>query len=500
MAAQKKPSPFMELGASGLRNFAGYVREEFLKQLTGWRGQRMFREMRDNDPVIGAMFFAVERLLMGVDFTVAPASEDPKDQEVADFIKSALGDTEQSWPELISEILTFLQYGYSVHEICYKRRRGATNNPNTKSKYDDGLVGWRKFASRAQETLLHWNFNDSGDPIAMVQLLPTGGPLLSVPLLKCLHFKTRLLKNNPEGVSLIRNCYVPYFRKKRIEEIEAIGVERDLAGMPIVWVPPRILAADASPADKAQYETMKRVARDTCRNEQEGFVFPLAYDKETKQKMYDITLLSTGGKRQIDTTAIVDRYDHRMLATWLADFIVLGQGGSAGRGSFAQAKNKTDMFALAAESFLDLIANEFNTKAIPDLLSLNNMEGACVLRHGDISEQDILDFSNAIAVLAQAMVITPDDELENVVREKVGLPPRTGQSPADNLNTGDAARAGGDTDPPSGSEAPEAQGQTDDSSDPLGPPGTRLRKAVRKARSRFAGLFKSSRWFTKQWR
>ena len=105
------------------------------------------------------------------------------------------------------------------------------------------MIGWRKFAGRAQETLLHWEFDESGDATAMVQLLPTGGPLLSVPLSKCLHFVTVPLKNSPEGRSILRNAYVPYVRKKRIEEIEAIGIERDLAGLPVAWVPPEILKA-----------------------------------------------------------------------------------------------------------------------------------------------------------------------------------------------------------------------------------------------------------------
>lgn len=480
MAGKSAPKPMVEYGATGLRQFSGYVREEFLKDLTGWRGQRMFREMRDNDPVIGGMFFAVERLLMGVDFTIEPASQDLADQEAADFVNSAIGDTEQSWPELVSEILTFLQYGYSVHEICYKRRKGKTSDPLTNSKYDDGMIGWRKFASRAQESLLHWNFNEAGDPVAMVQLLPTGGPLLEVPLAKCLHFKTRLLKNNPEGVSLLRNAYIPYYRKKRIEEIEAIGIERDLCGLPIAWVPPRLLDANAQASDKAQLEAIKKMVRDTVRNEQEGFVFPLAWDKETRQKLYDITLLSTGGKRQIDTSTIVDRYDHRILATWLADFIVLGTGASQGRGSFAQSKNKTDMFSLAASSFLDLIVNEFNTKAIPNLLSLNQIEGACQMRHGDISQGDIADFGAAVSQLTSVGQITPDSRTEGVVREKLGLPPQMGGASRDDLATGGDASAETDDDDEDNVNVPAgaAEGQGDDalSSDPTPPPGTSSRR------------------------
>lgn len=477
--------PFAEMGASGLRQFSGYVREEFLRDLTGWRGLRKFREMRDNDPVIGGMFFAVERLLMGVDFTIEPGdAAKPEDIEAAAFVNSCISDTEQSWLEFISEVLTFLQYGYSVHEIVYKKRNGQTNDPKTRSKYNDGMIGWRKFAGRAQETLLHWNFNESGDAIAMVQLLPTGGPLLAVPLAKCLHFKTRLLKNNPEGVSLLRNAYVPWYRKTRIEDLEAIGLERDLAGLPICWVPPRILASDATDDDKAQLVALKQMVRDTVRNQQEGFVFPLAYDKD-KNKMYDFTLLSTAGKRQFDTTAIVDRYDHRILATWLADFIVLGTGSTGGRGSFAQSKNKTDLFSVAAESFLDLIDNEFNQKAIPDLLTLNTLPGACKMRHGKITENDVVDFANAINALTSVGMLTYDARTEATVRGLTGLPPMDGPDgeQEDDLATGSDAEAGGDNDPSDDnpSEGGQGRGAGAAASD-LGPANKRARRRTRKKR------------------
>lgn len=486
--------PFAQLGASGLRQFSGYVREEFLRQLIGWRGTKMYREMRDNDPVIGAMFFAMERLIMSTEFTVKPATDAPADKEAADFVNSAIADMEMSWPELISEILTFLQYGYSVHEIVYKRRNGQTNNPMTRSKYDDGMIGWRKIAMRAQETLLHWNFDDSGEAVDMVQLLPTGGPLLAVPLAKCLHFRTRLLKNNPEGVSLLRNCYVPYYRKKRIEESEAVGIERDLCGLPVAMVPARLLAADANDADRKQLEVFKAMVRDTVRNDQEGFVIPSDRHAETHELLYEIKLLTTGGRRQIDTSTIVDRYDHRILSTWLADFITLGSPGSAGKGGFAQSKNKTGMFAVAVASFLDVISNEFNRKAIPDLLALNQIQGACQMQHGSVTESDITDFSQALLQAFQAMSLTPDARTEAAVRGKLGLPPQIGVS-EDDLSQGGAADAEGDEEGETtdsgdeGGEDSEGQGAGADPADTNPPPGSQAKpnresKAQKAARIR----------------
>lgn len=468
-AAKSAPDPnsvfggMTEFGASGLRQFSGYVREEWLRDLQGWRGIRMIREMRDNDPIIGAVFFAIEMLLRGVPFRIEPADKtNADDVEAAAFVNSCMSDMEQSWPEFMAQALTFLQYGFSVHEIVYKFRKGKSKDPKKNSQYDDGMIGWRKFAGRAQETLLHWEFDESGDATAMVQLLPTGGSLLKVPLSKCLHFVTVPLKNSPEGRSILRNAYVSYYRKKRIEEIEAIGIERDLAGLPIAWVPPEIMKSTASAENKATYEAIKRFVRDTVRNEQEGGVFPLSYSKDG-HKLFDFTLMSTGGRRQFDTVAIIDRYDHRIAASMLADFIVLGAGSQQGRGSFAQAQSKTGMFGDAVTSFLDLICAVFNMKGIPDLLELNSLPGKVRMAHGDVTPSDITALGDYVSKLVGAAVLTADDGLEAHMREEAGLPDAENIG-SRSLNEGGEASEGGDRDPAeTASDNPaDAQGRGDD--------------------------------------
>ncbi len=85
-----------------------------------------------------------------------------------------------------------------------------------------------------------------------------------------MHFVTTPLKNSPEGRSILRNAYTSYYRKEKIEEIEAIGIERDLAGLPIKWVPPEIHQASATPDPKATLTAIQKMVRDTAFNEQAG--------------------------------------------------------------------------------------------------------------------------------------------------------------------------------------------------------------------------------------
>src|SRR5215472_7929656 len=61
---------FSELGQTGLRQFSGWVREEFLPNLVGRQGAQKYREMRDNSPIIGALLFAIRATMRKVEWRV----------------------------------------------------------------------------------------------------------------------------------------------------------------------------------------------------------------------------------------------------------------------------------------------------------------------------------------------------------------------------------------------------------------------------------------------
>ena len=61
---------------------------------------------------------------------------------------------EQSWDDFISEVLSELIYGFSVHEIVYKVRRGPMERDlKFRSQFTDGKIGWQELPRVAQSTL-----------------------------------------------------------------------------------------------------------------------------------------------------------------------------------------------------------------------------------------------------------------------------------------------------------------------------------------------------------
>jgi len=423
VAENKPKNLFGETGVTGLRRAGGYVQEEFLPQLAGYRAIQVYRDMRDNDPVVGAILYAIDKLVRQVPWRVQPASTKLEDQRSAKFLESCLNDMSTSWEDTISEILSMLAYGWSFHEIVYKRREGDKRDSTRRSKYDDGAIGWRKLPIRAQETRQEWAFDESGGIQGMYQSSPPDYTLTYIPMEKSLLFRTTTAKNNPEGRSVLRNAYRPWYFKKRIEEIEAIGIERDLAGFPIMYVDPDIMRDDAPGWKQTIFNDYKDAVVNIRRDQQEGLILPAIYDEGGNQ-MYKLELLSAGGSRQFDTNQVITRYDQRIATTVLADFILLGQ---ANHGSYALSSDKTNLFAVSIRTWLEIIRTVMNQYAIPRLFEVNGFKVKKLpeLAYGDIETPPLTEIGTFIQQLAGAGApLFPDDLLENHLRKMAHLPER----------------------------------------------------------------------------
>ena len=414
---------FDELGATGLKRSVGFLDEEFLPQLRGRKAVQVYKEMSENDPMVGAMLFAIKMLLRNVSWNVEPGGRSRQDAEAAKLVESCMDDCSHTWDEFIAEVLTMLTFGWSWFEIVYKRRGGINQrDPRLRSKYSDGMIGWRKLPIRAQETLFKWVFDSTGGVQAMVQMPPPRYEQLMLPIQRSLLFRLDASKGSPEGRALIRNAYRPWFYKKRIEEFEAVGVERDLAGLPMVSVPAEWLRAKpGSDQHKAVLEFRKMV-KSVRRDEQEGLVFPVAYDQDTRQPLFKFELLGSGGARQFPTDAIVQRYEQRMLMTILADFIMVGHQAT---GSYSLHVDKTGIFRTALNAISDSIAQVLNRHAVPRLVRVNGftVEQMPTFKPLDVDAPDIAQLGAFMSQMAGlGMQWFPNADMEEFVRKAARLP------------------------------------------------------------------------------
>jgi hypothetical protein len=428
MSPKKQPPQNIpaEVGASGLHRSSGYVQEEFLTELSGSRWKRVVRRML-NDPIIVAFNRCTEMLVRQVTWTWKAASDSPEDGKAKDFIEGAVKDMGATWADTVSEIVTFTGWGFELSEMVFKRRSGmnpgtyqdsaGSERPLPVSKFNDNLIGWERWAGRAQETIERWEFDDNGRATAAVQIAAPDWRERIIPLDKCLHFRTTANKGNPEGLSTCRGAYEPWYYKTELQRIEAIGVEKNLSGYPVIRVPQKVI--DLGPGN-AIFESWMKMGRDMRVDEQMFSLLPSdRWNNGQGEYMYAIELLSTSG-RLVDTVPIIQRYAQWMLMTVMADFLLLGHEKV---GSFALSSDKTNLFSVALGAYLDIIRDEINRKAVPKLLALNGMplESAPELHHGDIESPDIVELSDAVSKLTLAGFTFTQEEAD-WVKKQAGFP------------------------------------------------------------------------------
>lgn len=411
-----KAGVFGEEGRTGLLAYAGLINEEPLPALSGRRAMRIYREMADNDAVIGAVLFAVEMMMRQSTWRVEAASEDSLDEDAKDFLEECMDDMEDSWSDTISEILSFLIYGFSYHEIVYKRRGGDNRDPSKNSKFDDGMTGWRKLPTRSQDSLLHWEYDLEQDQLlGMTQNVL--GQTYTIPLEKAMLFRTKVIKLNPEGRSVLRNAYRAWHLKKRMEETEGIGIDRDLVGLPVLTPPESINLWDASDSNMVSLLAEANTLVQNVRQDQKmGVVKPYGWELE---------LLQSTSRSKIDVAAAIARWDTRVAMTMLGDFVLIGHSEN---GTYELHRDKTSRFASAIGSWLDMVAGVFNTTAIPRLMRLNprftNLDEYPTIEHSAVETPDAADFGKLMEALAGGGLITPGPELEDHLREMFELPDR----------------------------------------------------------------------------
>jgi hypothetical protein len=443
---QAQSYEFADIGISGLTRYGPVSRvyEEFLRELQGPQGMKNYREFSENDPIAGAIIFACQNLAKSVTFRFDAVDSSQEAQAAAEFVKGAIiDDMGQTWPDTLTEIMSMLPFGWALFEWRLKRRlgqepprrtggqseadrvqavvdqpyastsaslgptgQGVPEDDFAPSKFNDGKIGFRDWSLRSQETLFMWEFNENSTATVMQQMAPPDYRLRRIPMPKALLFRTRLNKNNPEGYSVLRNGWTSYYFKKKIQVFEAIGVERDLAGYPVIQLK----------------QMVSRIRRD----EQEGAVMP---------PWAKLVLASSGGaRRQFDTNQIITRYDQRIAQSVLFDLIMLGHDAV---GSKALASTKSSLFSQALTGFLDNVCAVINRFAVPVLLRANGIPQrlAPTMTKGDVETIDLADLGAYVKNLSgSGMSLFPNHDLEEALLHAAKLPTAgITDSPTDNL-------------------------------------------------------------------
>lgn len=400
---------FTELGATGRQQWGSMVRVETDPKLMGLTGMNKFDEIRRTDQTGAAMYLALTLPIRGVRWSCEPGGPTPADEAAAEFAWSCFDDMSTSFGDVIGDACTMFTFGWSYLEMVLKRRSGRG------SLYDDGRVGFKKIALRPQRTLARWDIADDGDIKGLVQLTSAGGQV-EIPLDRSLLFRTSREGDDPEGISIYRPAVRPYTYRRRLEQVEGIGLYRRWAGFPEVKLPPGATSrADVAEGEVSDEQRAEELVQAIYEDRMMGAYLPDGWE---------LTLGGPEGNVDATMGETIIRKDAEMARAILAQFLLLGLKTV---GTQALAQTLLESFTLSLEAYLGVMRDEFNRYAIPYLFRYNQFTGLTALptlQHTSPRSLDLTALSRFIGVLAGRGMLTADETTEGFLRSLVpGMPP-----------------------------------------------------------------------------
>lgn len=418
---ENKANASREIGGTGLHEFSGYVKEEFLNELTGKKGAQYFEQMRRNDPAIGAAYMAISMLMRSSNHSITinvPVSEQKKSHEKAiKFANECIEDMQGRPEDWIEDACTALTHGYSLDEISFKIRDGKD------SDYNDGKLGISGISPRHQTSVENWDFDEHFRATGYYHSPQWGSGQVYIPLWKSFHFRTSREHDNPEGYSFLRNSVRAYKQVNVVQYAEGIGAERNLAGLPMVEMP-------VGATSDADYTRARNLVEKARRDEFAGVVLPPprapGEDFRWKFSLISSNNVGTG----IDTDKIIRRLHSEMLISMLINFLSFGQGGESG-GGYAAGRVQGDFFQVAVSGLLSSWEYEINEKLFKKLFRYNQFPGLKkneypVIKFSPISQRNMETVRNLLRDMSSiGFIDNQGTDIENWLRGQLDLPPIT---------------------------------------------------------------------------
>jgi hypothetical protein len=382
-------------GATGTRIFRGLIQEEYRQELRGIPGAKIYDKMRRNDAKVAAILRIVTLPILAATWSVVPGGQEPDDLERRDFI-------EQNWKRIkpeafLREAVKYVLYGYYPFEKIFE--------------IENSRVMWKALSPRLPITVWRWS-NDAGD-FGIEQLVENSvvtqnktRNLLFIPGEKLMLFSRDREGNNYEGISMFRPAYKAWYFKDRIQQIQAIGIERFLVGIPVI-------STDKIKQGSSEYDNLLEMAKNIRSNEQSAVV----KDNDTEVSI----LTSSGGDGVKDMAKeAIEFYDKQIAISALAPFLDLGQSG---QGSFALSKTQSSFFLMQLKEIAKEMAEVIN-QGFVELLELNDMstENPPRIEVSKIDQIDVEQMANALEKLINSDLIEPDRELKRWTRDNFDLP------------------------------------------------------------------------------
>jgi len=389
-------------GDAGTEYWGGFFQEE-PNQL--WRDDTRIdtiEEMRRGDGSIKAVLNAIKTPILATEYMIAPASDDPKDQEIADFVEENLFHMRRSFKEFLREALGYLDFGFYPFEKIWEMR--------------EGKVILADLEPRIPHSVHKWTIN-SGKELGITQFIRNdqvhderSTSFLEIPWNKLLVLTNDKEGDDYTGQSILRSAYIHYYIKNKIYKLQGISMERNGVGIPLGTYP----EGGIGQADKNEFEKMLKNMR---ANQQQYMVVKEGYKVEI------LTPKSNAMGDMIKSS--IDHHSRQIMLSVLAEFLNLGADST---GSFALSKDQSSFFLQHLEEKAVYMTEQINQQVIKEIVDLNFGEVTKYpkLKFASLGTVDFKEFAEVMQILVNSGFVSPaEEEVDEFVRKTMKLPARS---------------------------------------------------------------------------
>lgn len=440
-AIAKRIAPFTEIGVGGSVMQGGYPQQDGPPKpgLHGIQRWRKATEILSDISIVAASLRYTLNLMARPAWKAEPPSDKVEAKDAAEFMESVLQGCDTSWARIVRRSGLYRFHGFGIHEWTAKRR-------------EDGKIGLAAIEVRPGQTIQRWDRDDNGNVKGVWQRNPQNGREIYLPREKLVYLVDDALSDSPEGMGWFRHLVDPAQQITRYLNLEKIGFERDLAGIPIGRAPIAAInkligtmVPDGNGGEKkftqADAEAMIKGIQDFVLLKSKQPDTGLLLDSQPfTGKTSDGTTVSTalqwGVELLTGTQTSIEALGNaiRRLAFDMA--LIMGTEsllvGREGAGSLALSENKSRDIYLGINAALGDMAEAYDRDLVDTIWALNGLPSELrpKLKTEDAAFRDVEQMARVLRDMGAAgAILHPNDPAINDMRALMALSPQPELTP-----------------------------------------------------------------------
>ena len=423
-----------EIGFNGLSVTSGQVLEEADIALRYPQSIYTYKKMLKDSTVASAVEYVQTRMASVTWHPKAPKGCEEELASKVSYLKTVQNDMTASWLSTMKQMTSFTTYGFSVAEIVPYTRLYKNG-----SKFNDGLRGIKKLAFRSQDTISGVEYSEDGrdfigywqrvnkitnksKPYRTYPDLSKGAVNNEVLLKKdnLLVFRNGALKDSPFGKSPLNDIYESFRYKKEYEQSQAYGINSDVNGLKVLYIPPQYMSETASPEDAAVFAQYQKIMRNLHIGAESGLILPQVLDDRGEQ-YFKFEVVNASGSKAYDVSKVIESYKMEILTALYATVLTAGQGGG---GSFALSESLQEMVDMIITAKLEEMRDVLNHTLIPYLWKLNGWDMTVLptFEFTAVRKPTLDEYSKAIQRIGAVKLIARTAKNVNAIGEYLDLP------------------------------------------------------------------------------